>query len=303
MAEDKKTSPWVTILGLSALGAIGYLLYKKYGVKSAAVTYTPPVSSTSSSSSPTVSAPSYSSSTCSYLQYGSTGSEVLALQKALAYLGDNETSNEDGIFGPITEAAVKKFQSNAGIQVDGIVGPQTGAALNAVLSPKGGKWACGTYQQATTGVSASASSGVGVGYTWSYCPDLQYGSPYHDGVRALQTALTYLGYSTQGIDGYFGPNTEAAVKAFQKAKGLTQDGIAGPETFKALNAALQPHGYWTCQSFTQPTQVTIPEGGGIFATADPGPWSGLVTYNVPWTDTPVSSSASSISYPLFQLGS
>ncbi|MBY6038171.1 L,D-transpeptidase family protein [Fictibacillus nanhaiensis] len=53
-------------------------------------------------------------------------------------------------------------------------------------------------------------------------------------VRELQTKLTNLGYSTKGIDGVFGVNTDAAVRKFQKAKKLTVDGIVGPATKKAL---------------------------------------------------------------------
>lgn len=37
-----------------------------------------------------------------------------------------------------------------------------------------------------------------------------------------------------GADGDFGPNTESAVKAFQRHKGLEQDGIVGPQTWKVL---------------------------------------------------------------------
>lgn len=55
-------------------------------------------------------------------------------------------------------------------------------------------------------------------------------------VRALQILLTGRGYKGNMYtpDGKFGPNTEGAVKLFQKAKGLAVDGIAGPITMGEL---------------------------------------------------------------------
>lgn len=53
-------------------------------------------------------------------------------------------------------------------------------------------------------------------------------------VVALQNALTSLGYSPGKADGDYGPSTEAAVKEFQTAKGLTADGVVGPQTLAAL---------------------------------------------------------------------
>jgi L,D-transpeptidase catalytic domain/Putative peptidoglycan binding domain len=53
-------------------------------------------------------------------------------------------------------------------------------------------------------------------------------------VKKLQTILTKKGYSTKGIDGVFGPATEAAVKKFQKANKLKADGIVGSTTKKKL---------------------------------------------------------------------
>ncbi|CAH0344030.1 L,D-transpeptidase family protein [Bacillus sp. CECT 9360] len=53
-------------------------------------------------------------------------------------------------------------------------------------------------------------------------------------VKELQQALTKRGYSTKGIDGVFGQNTDIAVRKFQKANKLKADGIVGPATKKAL---------------------------------------------------------------------
>ena len=53
-------------------------------------------------------------------------------------------------------------------------------------------------------------------------------------VAELQRDLTAAGFNCGGADGVFGPKTEAAVKAFQRSRGLGADGIAGPATKAAL---------------------------------------------------------------------
>ena len=53
-------------------------------------------------------------------------------------------------------------------------------------------------------------------------------------VRWAQARLNALGYNSGTPDGIFGPNTDKAVKAFQKAQGLSQDGDIGPLTWAKL---------------------------------------------------------------------
>jgi peptidoglycan hydrolase-like protein with peptidoglycan-binding domain len=53
-------------------------------------------------------------------------------------------------------------------------------------------------------------------------------------VREMQQQLRAAGFNPGPIDGKFGPRTEAAVNAFQRARGLSVDGIVGPQTRGAL---------------------------------------------------------------------
>jgi peptidoglycan hydrolase-like protein with peptidoglycan-binding domain len=66
-------------------------------------------------------------------------------------------------------------------------------------------------------------------------PTLRRGSK-GEAVKELQTELIKRGYDlgSYGADGSFGKATEAAVKAFQKDRGLTADGICGEKTWEAL---------------------------------------------------------------------
>ena len=50
----------------------------------------------------------------------------------------------------------------------------------------------------------------------------------------IQKRLLSLGYEIGSADGDFGPATETAVKAYQKDKGLTPDGVVGPTTYQML---------------------------------------------------------------------
>jgi peptidoglycan hydrolase-like protein with peptidoglycan-binding domain len=63
------------------------------------------------------------------LRIGDNGLAVAALQQGLAVYGNQDPSTNpgaiDGDFGPMTDAAVRAYQSDRGVGVDGIVGDQT----------------------------------------------------------------------------------------------------------------------------------------------------------------------------------
>ena len=66
------------------------------------------------------------------LKQGAEGDLVKALQADLNK-GCNAGLKEDGIFGPLTDAAVRKFQADAGLSVDGVVGADTRSELAKAL--------------------------------------------------------------------------------------------------------------------------------------------------------------------------
>jgi peptidoglycan hydrolase-like protein with peptidoglycan-binding domain len=55
-----------------------------------------------------------------------------------------------------------------------------------------------------------------------------------DDVKMLQRLLMVRGHNPGPVDGIFGPQTEAALRAYQEAAGLDADGIAGPKTMEAI---------------------------------------------------------------------
>ena len=143
------------------------------------------------------------------LKVGDKGTAVTELQKRLIELGYLTTS-ATGTYGEATKAAVKEFQQLAGLTADGVAGTATINALFATDAP--------TKVDTTT---------------------LKYGDK-GDSVKALQKRLIELGYLTETANGTFGPATKTAVAEFQKAAGITADGVAGSATITALFSASAP---------------------------------------------------------------
>ena len=62
------------------------------------------------------------------LRRGSTGDSVRCLQRSLNNWGGAKLT-VDGVFGPVTEAAVLRYQKAHGLVQDGVVGNQTWRSL------------------------------------------------------------------------------------------------------------------------------------------------------------------------------
>lgn len=136
------------------------------------------------------------------LRLGDSGAEVRALQELLR----NQNVYDGpitGFFGAQTQAAVSQFQLQSGLDVDGIAGPRTLAALES--RPR-------TDRREVT---------------------LRPGS-FGSRVRELQERLKSAGFYTSRLDGYYGFETEQAVRRLQRANSLAVTGIANRETLVAL---------------------------------------------------------------------
>src|SRR5258707_11146978 len=60
------------------------------------------------------------------------------------------------------------------------------------------------------------------------------------GIAAVQVALRAHGLYSGTIDGVVGPGTRAAVRSVQRRAGLAADGVAGPQTLRALGRRGRP---------------------------------------------------------------
>lgn len=149
-----------------------------------------------------------------YIKLGSSGSEVSDLQTALKSLG-YYTGAITGHAGEKTVAAIQAFQSKYGLKADGIAGTRTLSAID---------YALGISSGSSLGTSVSGSSSFGLGDTSAT-------------ILWMQELLKELGYYSAECTGHFGSKTQAAVKLFQAAHGLTADGIVGSKTLAALQAA------------------------------------------------------------------
>lgn len=196
------------------------------------------------------------------LRLGSTGLAVQQIQTFLNRIRRNYPSipiitDDPGVFGSTTRAAVVKFQNIFNMAADGIVGQSTWNKISSIYV-------------AVVKLAALDSEGTALGIgTIPPNTILRVGSSGVD-VITLQYILSFISEFYFTIpqvtqDGIFGSQTAQAVIAFQRMAGLTADGIVGPSTWDALYDT-----YWGIRD-----NVPIP----------PSPETGVIEYIVKAGDT------------------
>lgn len=165
------------------------------------------------------------------LRPGSTGLDVQTIQTYLNRIRRNYPAipvitDETGVFGNSTQAAVTKFQSIFNLAADGIVGKATWYKISKLYA-------------AVTRLAELDSEGTTLGIgTVPPGSVLRQGSRGTD-VITLQYLLNvaaefYPSVPSVSQDGIFGSGTRQAVMDFQRAMGLTADGIVGANTWREL---------------------------------------------------------------------
>jgi peptidoglycan hydrolase-like protein with peptidoglycan-binding domain len=136
-----------------------------------------------------------------------------------------------------------------------------------------------------SGIAAFAFAAVAAAATTTFSTNLTVGSKGPD-VSALQTWLISNGFHIAAIEsgattpGYFGSQTQAAVKLYQTSKGIPSTGFVGPLTRAALNGSAVA---MTPTSTTCPVGYTCtvtPVTGGTMSPVVSGP-TGITTPGVP----------------------
>jgi len=152
------------------------------------------------------------------------GARVRKLQEDLAKVGIDITA--DGIFGSATDAALRQFQSDHGLDIDGIAGPITLANLAQVIREQA--------TRAPRGPSLTLKTIIDQKMTIPF-DDLNSGVLVDDPdfCREIQTILWANGLLGT-VDGIYGPKTREALRTFKASRFLGGGDVLGASTAKAL---------------------------------------------------------------------
>ena len=194
------------------------------------------------------------------LRVGSTGPNVVVIQTSINRIAQNypaipKVPAVDGIYGPRTEASVRKFQQIFGLTPDGIVGPATWYELVRLYA-------------GVNSLSELRSQGQQFyAINWSPPNALQAGDT-GEKVRLLQYMLSVLSSYIQeippvAVDGVFGPATRAAVLAVQRRFRLPETGTVDPGTWDEIYdqySGIENTTLRSGETFPGGSQATVPVG-------------------------------------------
>jgi N-acetylmuramoyl-L-alanine amidase len=156
------------------------------------------------------------------------------------------TALASGEFDGEVEEAVRRFQRERGITVDGIVGPETFRRLEEA------RWRLGDR-------------------VLSYRPGQSF---VGEDVLELQRQLNRMGFDSGKEDSHFGPLTDRGLREFQRNTGMQVDGVAGPETLRALGRLHRTVGVESAhlakERYALPTLQTGIVGKVVALDASPG---------------------------------
>lgn len=171
--------------------------------------------------------------------------DMLAVLVELCFVDDKDDAEawHRTPWNDLTKAAVDAFAgikttaSNKTASVSAPAKPATNAAKPAAKPASNvQQWIRDLQTECNKqGFSKQAVDGIAGPNTLAGCPTLRKGAKGNI-TKIMQQRLVALGYSVGkcGADGSFGSGTLSGVKAFQKAMGLTVDGVVGPNTWRKL---------------------------------------------------------------------
>lgn len=170
------------------------------------------------------------------LRLGSEGNDVLFIQRRLNRIAQNYPSipritNPIGIFNTQTDDAVREFQRIFELTPDGVVGRATWYKILRIYN-------------AVKKLSDLQSEGVSLAEVTKYFDETLAVGSTGQGVRELQYLLNLVSefvntVPSVTIDGIFGENTAAAVRAYQSVAELPVTGVVDVDTWESLYRAYQ----------------------------------------------------------------